>query len=685
MRTNQYLGRHQQQPITAADDDNDAVVMVSDENTNDTNEHSLWKFQDTGLLHSNELSYVFLGTNLFLCSDHDESSFLTKQGPFLTPKGIVKTYHQKPDDSLSWRINPSKYSIKTGKKAGAFHIDDVIASLVCLKDGDDIILSQNSYYLRTDTDLFTPLTPFPSISNNNSPMNTISSGMLKKSPISLMSIDGRYNFSSAERSESNSTQPTCNSLSSQHLGKNNINNIRRSSITSQSFFNTTDVYIEKLEDNETKFTSKDYQWKIELVTAKDTIFENPIKHTKFTDKLPTNAMPSKENDTSIPANTEKKDENKINQDFAISSFVPTRELHHIPKESPRISTPFIDKPQKSQWLDGNTKLYNLQKDSDESDVSIVIAEIDLRMDSNSRYSTPIGSLKSIPSNEEIIAPPVLSAKKIGKLPLQSLQAQQHQQRYQNSSPPSSNGDSDWTASPTPSISKSLTPVPKKMTEIRNVTATPEITEAEAFKRKVQQNFEDKEEAYASIYRNIFARSTPTSNTTSQIKYYDDEYDHPVTQGSSSVQVRPYTMTPKSRNSQPTPTSSANLTSEEYLLRKRSRETSFMLLVRQETKQQLWVRAMKQSTLSHWLQSITSNSKKSQHQANQQEQQEQQQQHNIMVLPTNGNKNATAPNSALRTSTGDIRLQYHSKSNRTIKKKKGFYQKNSFRRQKGIII
>lgn len=681
MRTNQYLGRHHQQSINATDD-NDAVVMVSDENTSDANEHSLWKFRDTGLLHSNELSYVFLGTNLLLCSDHDEGLFLTKQDSLLTSKGIVKTDHQQPDDSLSWRMNPSTYSIKTGKKAGAFHIDDIIASLVCLKDGDDIILSQNSYYLRTDTHHFTPLTPFSSASNNNSPMNIISGGMLKKSPISLMSIDGRYNFSSAERSESNSTQPTCNSLSSQHLGKNNINDIRRSSITSQSFLNSTDVYIEKLEDNETKFITKDYQWKIELATAKDTIFENPIKHRKFTDKALDNSIPSKENDASILPSTEKKDENKIIQDFAISSFVPTRESHHIPKESLRIPTPFIDKPQKSQWLDGNSKLYNLQKDSDESDVSIVIAKIDLQMDSNSRYSTPIDSLKSIPSNEEIIPPPVLSAKKLGKLPLQSFQAQQ---RYQNSSHPSSSGDSDWSASPAASISKSLTPIPRRVTEIRDATATPEITEAEAFKREVQQTFEDKEEAYANIYRNIFARSTPTSNTTSQIRYYDDEYDHPLNQGSSSVHLRPYTMTPKSRYSQPTPTSSSNLTPEEYLLRKRSRETSFMLLVRQETKQQLWLRAMKQSTLSHWLQSITSNNKKSLHQADQEKQQEQQQQQSIIVLSTNGDENAMAPNLALHTSTGNIRLQHFSKSNRTIKKKKGFYQKNSFRRQKGIII
>jgi hypothetical protein len=684
MRTNQYLGRHHQQPVTAADD-NDVVVMISDENTSDTNEYSLWKFRDTGLLHSDKLSYVFLGTNLFLCSDHDESLFLTKQDPFLTSRGIVKIDRQQPDDSLCWRMNPSTYSIKTGKKAGAFHIDDIIANLVCLKDGDDIVLSQNSYYLRTDSNHFTPLTQFPSVSNNNSPMNIISDGMSKKSPVSLMSIDGRYNFSSAERSESNSTQPTCNSLSSQNLGKNNINGIRRSSITSQSFFNNTDVYIEKLADNETKFTTKDYQWKIELATAKKTIFENTIRHIKFTDKIPNNPIPPKENDTSILSSTEKKDENEVNQDFVVSSFVPTRESHHIPKESLRMPTPFIDKPQKSQWLDGNTKLYNLQKGSDESDTSIVKAKTDLQMDSNSRYSTPIGSLKSIPSNEEILPPPLLSAKKLGKLPLQSFQAQEHQQRYQNSSHSSSSGDSDWSASPAPSISESLTPIPKRVTEIRDATATPEITEAEAFKRKVQQNFEDKEEAYANIYRNIFARSTPTSNTTSQIRYYDDEYDHPVNQGSSSIHVRPYTMTPKSRYSQPTPTSSSNLTPEEYLLRKRSRETSFMLLVRQETKQQLWLRAMKQSTLSHWLQSITSNNKKSLHQTNQQKQQEQQQSQSIIVLSTNGDENATAPISALHTSTGDIRLQHYNKNNRTIKKKKGFYQKNSFRRQKGIII
>ncbi|EPB81739.1 hypothetical protein HMPREF1544_11525 [Mucor circinelloides 1006PhL] len=673
MRTSQYLGRHpRQQSITG--DAMDAVVMVSDQqDASDTKEDSLWSFRETGSPHSDTLSYVFLGTDMLLCSDCDDHSILTKQGPTSSSKHALKMDYQQDEANCSWRINPSRYSLKIGKKAGAFHIDDVISSLVCLKDGDSVIMSQDSHYLRTDTHHFTSFSPMPS---SNSPMNNSSGGMLKKSPISIMSIDDRYNFSSAERSESNSTQPTCNSFSSQQLGKHSITDYRRNSITSQAFNN--DVYIEKLEDNETKLTTVDYQWKIELVNnldnnSCDTKYEHPIKHTTFT-----SIKTAKENDIYDPPAS------KEMNNMLISSFVPTRTPHHIPKESPRIPTPFIDKPQKSQWLDGNTKLYNLQKDSDESDVSIEIANIDLRMDSNSRYSTPVGSLKSIPSNEEIIPPPpVLSAKKLGKLPLQSFQTQQHQHPYHNGSSPSgsSGDDSDWTASPAASFSRSLTPVPKREAGIRDATTTPEITEAEAFKRKIQQQFEDKQEAYASIYRNIFAQSTPTSNTTSRIRYYDDEYDQPNRQGSSSAQPRSYTMTPKSRYSQPTPTSSANLTPEEYLLRKRSRETSFMLLVRQETKQQLWLRAIKQSTLSHWLQSITSGNKKVQNQSNQQQ--------HVIVLPTDASdenaEGVIAPTTASHISTGDIRLQHYSKNNRTIKKKKGFYQKNSSRRQKGIII
>jgi len=321
--------------------------------------------------------------------------------------------------------------LKIGKKAGAFHIDDVISSLVCLKDGDSVIMSQDSHYLRTDTHHFTSFSP---ISNSHSPMNNSSGGMLQKSPISIMSIDDRYNFSSAERSESNSTQPTCNSLSSQQLGKHSITDHRRSSITSQSMFPATDVYIEKLADNATRLTTVDYQWKIELINSSDdisvdTVFEQPTKHSTLTDMKAV-----KENH---PYDILSKQDFNTNQDVLISSFVPTRTPHPIPRESPRTHTPFMNKPQKSQWLDGNTKLYNLQKDSDESDVSIEIANIDLRMDSNSRHSTPVGSLKSIPSNEEILPqPPVLSAKKLGKLPMQSFQAQHQQQHYQSGSSPS---------------------------------------------------------------------------------------------------------------------------------------------------------------------------------------------------------------------------------------------------------
>ncbi|KAL9543483.1 hypothetical protein MBANPS3_008092 [Mucor bainieri] len=679
MRTGQYLGRQS----LSGGDDVDAVVMVSDQHdTSDTSEHSLWKARETGSPYPDTLSYVFLGTEMFLCSDRDDDSILTKQGSLSNPKHALTMDYRQGDDG-SWRINPSKYLLKIGRKAGAFHIDDVISSLVCLKDGDSVIMSQDSHYLRTDTHHFTSFSP---ILNCNSPMNNNSGGMLKKSPISIMSIDDRYNFSSAERSESNSTQPTCNSLNSQQLSKHSITDYGRSSVTSQSAFNGTDVYIEKLADNAERLTTADYRWKIELVNSLDndsarTAVEHPTKHTTFTD-----TKAAKEN---YAHDTPPKQDFNTNHNVLISSFVPTRTPHHIPKESPRIPTPFMNKPQKSQWLDGNPKLYNLQKDSDESDVSLEIANIDLRMDSNSRYSTPVGSLKSIPSNEEILSPPppVLSAKKLGKLPMQSFQAQHQQQRYQSSSSPSgsSGDDSDWTVSPTPSFSQSLTPVPKKESNVRDATTTPEISEAEAFKRKVQQEFEDKQEAYANIYRNIFAQSTPASNTTSRIRYYDDEYDQPIHQGSSTGQPRSYTMTPKSRYSQPTPTSSANLTPEEYLLRKRSRETSFMLLVRQETKQQLWLRAMKQSTLSHWLQSLTSGTKRGgiqqQHPSNQPQ--------NVIVLPTDASdenaEGVIAPTTTSHISTGDIRLQHYSKNNKTIKKKKGFYQKNSFRRQKGIII
>lgn len=676
MRTSQYLCR---QSMVGGDD---VVVMVSDQhNTSDTNEHSLWKLRETGSSHSDVLSYVFLGAEMFLCSDRDDDCILTKQDPLSNSKHALKMdYQQGRGDDCSWRINPSRYLLKIGKKAGAFHIDDVISSLVCLKDGDSVIMSQDSHYLRTDTHHFTSFSP---VSNSHSPMNNSSGGMLQKSPISIMSVDDRYNFSSAERSESNSTQPTCNSLSSQQLGKHSITDHRRSSITSQSMFPGTDVYIEKLADNATRLTTVDYQWKIELInssddTSVDTVFEHPTKHSTLT-----NIKAVKENH---PYDILPKQDFNTNHNVLISSFVPTRTPHHIPKESPRIQTPFVNKPQKSQWLDVNPKLYNLQKDSDESDVSIEIANIDLRMDSNSRHSTPVGSLKSIPSNEEILPqPPALSAKKLGKLPMQNFQAQhqQPQQHYQSGSSPSgsSDNDSDWTASPAPSFSRSLTPVPKREANVKVATTTPEISEAEAFKRKVQQEFEDKQEAYASIYRNIFAQSTPTSNATSRIRYYDDEYDQPIHQGSSKGQPRSYTMTPKSRLSQPTPTSSANLTPEEYLLRKRSRETSFMLLVRQETKQQLWLRAMKQSTLSHWLQSITSGNKRVQNQSKQPP--------NVIVLSTSASdenaEGVITPTTTSHMSTGDIRLQHYSKNNRTIKKKKGFYQKNSFRRQKGIII
>jgi hypothetical protein len=505
---------------------------------------------------------------------------------------------------------------------------------------------------------------------NNSSSTSIP---LAKSPSSTISFDDRFEFSCGECSESNSTQPTSsgsNSMSSPFLTKYTVNEYPTSILSAPAplkgiLLNSTSIN-EKADDGsqlKKKFTTKTKQQLETVIEEMEKSSTTTSDSSNATCKDSSRKPPSTKNDLKFPKFTNFHPDSSI----SISSFVPTQ-INNFGLEKGLIekTVQFSKKPPVSQWLNGNTKLFNMARNDTDSTVSIPANVI--QSNTSSQYSTPAGSIKSIPSQECITEPLPTSSKKQGKQPAQKFQA--HYQ-HRNTNDTDSETD-DWSPSSSPSVKTDTSTI-----KIDKSSSSPVLTEAEAFKRQVQQTYEAKENPHNIIYKNIFL-STPTSNTTSQIRYYDDDDDDDENdmhqfQGGSS-QLRSYTMTPRSRYSQQTRSSSANLTPEEYLLRKKSRETSFMMLVPQESKQQLWLRAVKQSTLSHWLQTFSVNAKK--------------QNQSIKVDGTPILATATIMSNDINISSGvqEIRLKHYSSNNRTIKKKKGFYlQKGSNRRQKGIIL
>ncbi|KAI8991316.1 hypothetical protein BDF20DRAFT_35605 [Mycotypha africana] len=269
-------------------------------------------------------------------------------------------------------------------------------------------------------------------------------------------------------------------------------------------------------------------------------------------------------------------------------------------------------------------------------------------------------------------PIVLSARQLEKQPLRSFQQSgftcedipeeyngEHDERYEWSMSSSASSNSS-IPEPTPTQSMQMTGTVEKSLPIREesnssshifdkeLMNTP--TEAELFKREIQKKLKARENAYAAICRSILCLGTPLSNaTSSQVRYYDDDddgddnyydgnekskeeeetknaYEQEQQSGRQqqqrSVNKTARTMTPRSRLSNRTASSSANLSPEEYHLRRRTREKEFMkLLQHQESKQQIWTRAMRQSSLRYWLQDIfvINNSPHQQHRYQQQRQ------------------------------------------------------------------
>ncbi|KAI8375289.1 hypothetical protein EDC96DRAFT_541246 [Choanephora cucurbitarum] len=234
----------------------------------------------------------------------------------------------------------------------------------------------------------------------------------------------------------------------------------------------------------------------------------------------------------------------------------------------------------SQWLDGNPKLYQIYHVSKQ--VSPASSSIQ-----DDQFNTPEGSYRSIQSVVD------LSDRKREKLPLQTRDT--FDPRMPNDSP----NQQDDTISSNP-----LEP---------HKAPSSCMSEAEEFKREVQQTYQDNK-VYEAIYNNIFQFSTPSTFTSSgHIRYYDNDHHELAHQNrllnSRTSHPRSMNTTPHSKQSQYTSsTVIANLTPEEYLARKQLRENSFLLLVPQETKQQIWLKAMKQSTLGHWFKSKKSDVK-----------------------------------------------------------------------------
>ncbi|RCH90063.1 hypothetical protein CU098_001420, partial [Rhizopus stolonifer] len=600
LETGCYLGREQNKV---------PALVPRNRNINHHLEDMFWKFRDDSL--QNSLLFVFAHSQKFLLSERlseeglDQSIISKTKSDYSNLELIVPEEfggQHSMDKKLRWTIHTLSNNDPNNTRAIP-SLDEAIERSKVLKDGDIIGLYQDSFYLRGC---------YLKTSKSSTPPS-IKSIKSTKSPSSMSSTDNKYNFSFIGESASNSTQPTTNSNAT------SLQKFKEIAIHSHPI-----VCIEKPFSMQEIQYSKEYQWEVELASrsekdqseANDKVIYSPSLKIKDSFK-----------------NIER------NQISSMSS-----------KASSHISESLQDKdnqePQTSQWLDGNSKLYNQYHVSKKYQPKI---DEFVQDDTSNQYNTPAESLQSIPSTDYAI----MSSRKLEKQPLQNYLSQE------------SKDNDDWTTSSASShSSKSLEPFDK--IQKTSLGSSSLLSEAETFKREIQQTYQEKEnKIYDTIYRNIFSMSTPASNTsTSQIRYYDNEDDdsdfifnrNPI--HSKTSQQRSFNVTPRSKYSHHTTSSSTHLSPEEYLQRRKNREDSFMLLVRQETKQQIWLKAIKQSTLSHWLRSISTKKQKS-----------------------------TVQNDSMNEKI--VRLQHHNSNNntRTIHKKKGFYHGHSSnnRKSKDLII
>lgn len=628
-----------------------ATVPVSS-NRAINNSNIFWKFNTSA---EERLSYIFNGDNQLLCSgqfDIIEPTFLSKAKQqhsfdnnlmsfraninliqYRQPKNQL-TPSYDTDDWLKWEIDISGTAYHQPDDI-FFDLDSSIKNLRCLIHGDTITLNQQSLYLRSSLIPYSSSTHKPNSINSNISATATNPAL---SPNSILSFGDQYNFSSCELSESNSTQPTSRSNSVHVAGslpssKNRNYEINRS--ISQSPQGPL-AFIESLSKNDS--IPNEYIWKVEMVSKsiinEDDVIKSvkslslksstPDKPKTYSPRLNLAIMNSPISVISNDPNHHIPNTNSNN--LNISSLIPT---HSYEENAKKISSEhqkqWHTRSQKSTWLNVNPKLYNLQKDLPEQS-SIY-----------SRYSTPSESIRSIPSPTHSFTPE-MSKKKLGKQPLQGPKTQIYHAA----------DDSDsWSSS------QSRSPVDKNTDIYLEKTSSPNLTEAESFKRGYQESHNEQN----LILQNIFSGSPISS--TSQVRYYDDDEE-----AYTVSQVQSYTMTPHSRFSQQmTPSSSANLTPEEYMKRKMSRENSFMLLIDRETKEQFWLRAIRQSSLSQWMQFISTNTKK---------------------LSTIYHKSTAKKSTNNINNSSDIKLYHGGNNPRIIQKKKNFYHKKN-RKHNGIVI
>ncbi|KAI9245272.1 hypothetical protein EDC94DRAFT_628563 [Helicostylum pulchrum] len=649
IKSGDYLGRH------PADLQVTTLSLPDKKVLNNSN--FFWNFNSTELPH-----YIFTGNKKLLCSgqlDTTKTIILSKlqynRSDRSTPQARdnIKLIEYKQsdggqqissndtDDYFQWTVDISNRRLKDDSYCSSrniFDLDQSIEQVRCLLHDDEIILHQHSFYLKT--------APKDSIFKPDS-IDNISPVLQEaiKSPLSTFSFgDQQFNFSSCE---SSGTQPTSRSNSFHSAGSTNKHDINQSV-----------AFIERLKDKAN--IPLEYCWKLEMVSKtllEDGDMINVVKNLSksnisgdqnspkpYHPDLNYNSSPFRSPESHI----EHKNQTLLlqNNTINISSFIPVQD--HTTESTNHLKNQFWhSKTQKSKWLNVDPKLYNLSSQTEDEIVGSAI----------STYSTSTESIRSIhsPSNSYL---PEVSEKRFGKQPLQTATNKQNI-NY------SSGGSDQWSSPASPSIIVKNNDIGFNS---QNYHTSPALTEAENIKRGYQESHKEKEiSAYNRIIQNMF-NTSPNSNNTSQIKYYDEDgeeeegaYDY------GSSQVYTYTMTPYSRFSQQmTPSSSANLTPEEYMRRKKSRENSFMLLIDRETKQEFWLRTVKQSSLSNWLQFLSTNTKK---------------------LSNVCQKAIAAKNNNNNNNNSDIRVHHNNNNNnnsRTIQKKKGFYIKKN-RKQQGIVM
>ncbi|KAG2212627.1 hypothetical protein INT47_000603 [Mucor saturninus] len=582
IRSGDYLSRQKSYHL----DLSEVATVPASSNKAISNSNIFWKFNTS----TEETSpYIFTGDSQLLCSgqfDITEPTFLSKSKQqnsldrnranisliqYRQPKNQL-TPSYDTDIGLKWEIDISGTAYHQHDDT-FFDLDNSIKKLRCLVHGDMVTLSQQSLYLRSALMSCSSSTCKPNSIDSNRSTAAINTVL---SPNSILSFSDQYNFSSCNLSESNSTQPTSPSNSVYVAGslpnsKNRSYEINRS--ISQSPQGPL-AFIESILQIDN--IPSEYIWKIEMV-SKTIINEENDDVTKSVKSLSLkSSTPDKpkiyspglnlaimNSPISVISNDHNYSIPNINSNnYNISSLIPHRNNEENVKTVLSEQQQWYTKPQKSKWLNVNPKLYNLQKDLPEQD-SIY-----------SRYSTPLESIRSIPSPTHSFAPE-MSKKKLGKQPLQATKAQTYH---------AADDSNSWSSS------ESHSPIDENTDIYLRRTSSPDLTEAESFKRGYQESHNE-QNAHQIILQNLFSGSPISS--TSQVRYYDDDEEVYL-----SSQVQSYTMTPRSRFSQQlTPSSSANLTPEEYMKRKMSRENSFMLLIDRETKEQFWLRAIKQSSLS----------------------------------------------------------------------------------------